>query len=80
MYKFGIDIFLTYSMPIGKVTPGMSLPHGKNVLCLDSVVTWENVVISDEFTELQKKQVRNLLSQFLTNVTTHLSTVRKEAC
>lgn len=52
MYKFGIDIFFIYFMFIGKVMLEMLLFYGKNVLCFDSVVIWENVVILDEFIEL----------------------------
>ena len=58
----------------------MPLPHEKSVPPLGNEETWENVVISDDITEPQKQQVRELLSEFsdvfsgspnLTHVVTH---------
>ena len=61
-------------------SPEMSLPHENHVPPLDSEETWENVLISDELTKLQKEEVRVLLNEFsdvfsgkpnVTHVATH---------
>ena len=45
-------------------SPEMSLPHENNVLPLGNRETCEDVSISEELTEQQKEQVRNLLAEF----------------
>ena len=60
-------------------SPEMPLPHKKNVPPFGHEETWEDVVISDDLTEGQMSQVRNLLHEYcdvfsgkqnLTNVAT----------
>ena len=45
-------------------SPEMSLPHENNVLTLGNMETCEDVLISEELTKPQKKQVRSLLTEF----------------
>ena len=61
-------------------SPEMSLPHERNVAPIYSNETWEDVVISAELSEPQKKQVQELLQDYadvfsgrpnLTNVACH---------
>ena len=61
-------------------SPEMSLPHENNVFPFGHDETWEDVVISDDLTEGQRQQVRNLLHEYsdvfsgrpnLTNVAMH---------
>ena len=61
-------------------SPKIPLPHENNVLPFGHEETWEDVMISDDLTEGQRSQVRNLLHEYsdvlsgkpnLTNVATH---------
>ena len=61
-------------------SPEIPLPHESNVLPFGHEETWEDVMISDDLTEGQRSQVRNLLHEYsdvlsgkpnLTNVATH---------
>ena len=61
-------------------SPEMPLPHESNVPPFGHKETWEDVVISDDLTEYQRLQVRNLLREYsdvfsgnpnLTNVAMH---------
>ena len=61
-------------------SPEISLPHENNVPPFGHEETWEDVMISDDLTEGQRSQVRNLLHEYsdvfagkpnLTNVATH---------
>ena len=61
-------------------SPEMSLPHENNVFPFGHDETWEDVVISDDLTEGQRGQVRDLLHEYsdvfsgkpnLTNVAMH---------
>ena len=61
-------------------SPEMPLPHENNVPPFGHEETWEDVTISDDLTEGQRSQVRNLLHEYsdvfsgrpnLTNVATH---------
>ena len=45
-------------------SPEMPLPHKKNVPPFGHEETWEDVVISDDLTEGQMSQVRNLLYEY----------------
>ena len=45
-------------------SPEMSLPHESNVPPFGHEETWEDVVISDDLTEYQRQQVRNLLREY----------------
>ena len=45
-------------------SPEMSLPHERNVAPIYSNETWEDVVISAELSEPQKKQVQELLQEY----------------
>ena len=61
-------------------SPEMALPHESNVPALGHEETWEDVVISEDLTESQRQQVRELLHEYsdvfsgkpnLTRVATH---------
>ena len=61
-------------------SPEMVLPHENNVPAFGHEETWEDVVISDDLTESQRRQVKELLHEFsdifsgepnLTSVATH---------
>ena len=61
-------------------SPEMALPHENNVPAFGHEETWEDVVISDDLTESQRQQVKELLREFsdifsgkpnLTSVATH---------
>jgi len=45
-------------------SPEMPLPHENNVSPCGHDETWKDVVISDDLTEGQRRQVRNLLNEY----------------